>query len=262
MTFSAQLTQGDVFIKIVDAIKELTQECNFDCSEDGIECQCMDNSHVSLVKLLLNKDGFEEFTCKENISLGLNLTNLSKILKCSGPKDSLEITAEDTENITFSFVNAGEDRCSTFKLKLFDIDSEHLGIPETEYSCSVKMPASEFARICRDLTVLGDSVKITASKQGVQFETKGDIGSGDLILKNSTDSGMDDGDKGVQVSISEGVSQCFALRYLTSFSKSSILSDRVTLSMSDGTPLMVEYQIGDLGYIKYFLAPKVEDDDE
>eukprot|EP00494_Astrolonche_serrata_P001914 UN01920 len=187
MTFNAQLKEGDVFTKVIDAIKELTQECNFECTSDGIECQCMDNSHVSLVKLQLNKDGFEEYNCKEDITLGLNLTNLSKILKCSGSKDSLEINAEDTENITFSFVNPGEDKCATFKLKLFDIDAEHLGIPDTEYSCTVTMASSEFSRICRDMAVLRDSVKITASKAGVQFETKGDIGSGDLLFKQSTD---------------------------------------------------------------------------
>eukprot|EP00494_Astrolonche_serrata_P022072 UN22328 len=209
-------------------------------------------------KITVKQRWFEEYNCKEDITLGLNLTNLSKILKCSGSKDSLEINAEDTENITFSFVNPGEDKCATFKLKLFDIDAEHLGIPDTEYSCTVTMASSEFSRICRDMAVLGDSVKITASKAGVQFETKGDIGSGDLLFKQSTDGQ----EQGVKVEISEDVSQCFALRYLSSFSKSSILSSQVTLNMAEGVPLMVEYSIGDLGHIKFFLAPKVEDDDE
>jgi len=259
MSFSAALKEGDIFTKIVDSIKELTQECNFECTSDGIECQCMDNSHVSLVKLRLNKDGFEEFTCKDDIRLGLNLTNLSKILKCSGSKDSLEICAEDTENITFSFVNPQEDKCSTFKLKLFDIDGEHLGIPDTDYSCTVKMPSSEFSKICRDLTVLGDAVKISASKAGVQFEAKGDIGSGEMLFKQNQDT---NDEKGVSVDISEDVSQSFALRYLSSFSKAQVLSSQVTLSMSDGVPLMVEYGISDLGSIRFFLAPKVEDDEE
>ena len=38
-----------------------------------------------------------------------------------------------------------------------DIDSEHLGIPETEYSAVVRMPAAEFARICKDLSNIGDT---------------------------------------------------------------------------------------------------------
>lgn len=38
-----------------------------------------------------------------------------------------------------------------------DIDSEHLGIPDTEYSATIKMSASEFQRICKDLATIGDT---------------------------------------------------------------------------------------------------------
>lgn len=37
---------------------------------------------------------------------------------------------------------ADQDRISDFQLKLMDIDSEHLGIPETEYKCSIKVSFS------------------------------------------------------------------------------------------------------------------------
>jgi proliferating cell nuclear antigen PCNA len=52
---------------------------------------------------------------------------------------------------------AENDRISDFELKLMDIDSEHLGIPDTEYAAVVRMPATEFARICRDLSNIGDT---------------------------------------------------------------------------------------------------------
>jgi hypothetical protein len=42
-------------------------------------------------------------------------------------------------------------------MKLMDIDSEHLGIPEAEYHAIVKMPSAEFARICKDLASIGDT---------------------------------------------------------------------------------------------------------
>lgn len=32
---------------------------------------------------------------------------------------------------------SGQDRISDFELKLMDIDSEHLGIPKTEYNCMI-----------------------------------------------------------------------------------------------------------------------------
>ena len=42
-----------------------------------------------------------------------------------------------------------QDRVSEFELKLMDIESEHLGIPDTEYKCTVRLPAAEFQRIIR-----------------------------------------------------------------------------------------------------------------
>lgn len=34
---------------------------------------------------------------------------------------------------------ADQDRISDFELKLMDIDSEHLGIPKTEYNCIIQV---------------------------------------------------------------------------------------------------------------------------
>ena len=38
-----------------------------------------------------------------------------------------------------------------------DIDSELLGIPDLEHHAIVKMPSVEFARICKDLSNIGDT---------------------------------------------------------------------------------------------------------
>ena len=44
-----------------------------------------------------------------------------------------------------------------------DIDSEHLGIPETDYDVTLRMPSVEFQRICRDLASIGDTVGISVT---------------------------------------------------------------------------------------------------
>ena len=38
-----------------------------------------------------------------------------------------------------------------------EIEADALGIPDTEYQAVIKMPAAVFQRICRDLTILGDT---------------------------------------------------------------------------------------------------------
>ena len=53
--------------------------------------------------------------------------------------------------------NEDQDKISDFELKLMDIDSEHLGIPDTEYGATVNMPSAEFFRIVHDLSTIGDT---------------------------------------------------------------------------------------------------------
>jgi len=68
-----------------------------------------------------------------------------------------------------------------------DIDSEQLGIPETDYDAKIRMPSSEFAKIMRDLKDLGESVRIEATSEGVKFTAEGEIGSGSVTIKPTGD---------------------------------------------------------------------------
>lgn len=77
-------------------------------------------------------------------------------------------------------------RMSEFALKLNDIDSEQVGIPETEYSAVVKMPAGEFGRVIRDLSNFGESATITVTKDGLKFSCKGDNSNGEWKLIYTT----------------------------------------------------------------------------
>lgn len=258
--FECTLGQGEVLKKIIAAIGDLVEHANFDCTEEGIALQAMDSSHVSLVNLFLGSDGFTDFRADRQIALGINLANLSKVLKCSGSGDSISLSAqEDSDSVTFVFESEDKDRVSKFDMKLMEIDSEHLGIPDTDYKSVVKMSAAEFQRICRDMATLGDTIEIAVSKEGVKFSVSGDIGNGNLMLSNDTTADKSAEDS-VMIELEEPVTQTFALRYLNFFTKATPLSKSVSLSMSPEVPLVVEYKIENLGHVRYFLAPKIEDE--
>lgn len=61
--FEARLVQGSILKKILDAIKDLVNEASWDCSPSGMSLQAMDTSHVSLVAVNLNSDGFDKYRC-------------------------------------------------------------------------------------------------------------------------------------------------------------------------------------------------------
>lgn len=69
----------------------------------------------------------------------------------------------------FDFESKKGDKSSEFALNLINIDSEQLGIPETEYSSIVTMPTSEFSRICKELSQISETINIETSKDNVKF---------------------------------------------------------------------------------------------
>ena len=77
------------------------------------------------------------------------------------------------------------DRIAEYDMKLMDIDSENLGIPDTDYDVRVTMPSGEFSRIVRDLSLLGESVRIEVSKEGVRFASEGEAANGNILLKQT-----------------------------------------------------------------------------
>ena len=145
---------------MVDAIKDLVQDCNFDCNDSGVALQAMDNSHVALVSMMLKAEAFSPYRCDRNLALGINLSSLQKVLRAAQNEDLLTLNAEDApDTLSLCFESSESDRMSEYDLKLMDIDQEHLGIPETEYAATISMPSTEFQRICRDLVLLSESGK-------------------------------------------------------------------------------------------------------
>ncbi|RHZ81316.1 hypothetical protein Glove_121g43 [Diversispora epigaea] len=257
--FEARLIQGGLLKKLLESVKELVTDANFDCSESGIALQAMDNSHVALVSLLLRSEGFDPYRCDRGFSLGVNLNSLNKILKCAGNDDIITLRADDNsaDSLSLSFENPNNDRIGEYELKLMDIDQEHLSIPETDYDATIIMPSAEFQRICRDLTVVSESVTIDVSKDTIKFTAEGELGSGNIKLKST--SSIDKPEESVNIELGQDVSLQFSLKYLMNFTKGTPLSEQVILCLSEKMPLLVEYKM-DIGYIRYYLAPKIGDE--
>ncbi|KAI1330281.1 proliferating cell nuclear antigen [Xylariaceae sp. FL0255] len=256
----ARLSQSSVLKKVVEAIKDLVQDCNFDCNDSGIALQAMDNSHVALVSMLLKAESFEPYRCDRNIALGVNLTSLTKVLRALQNDDVVTLKAEDApDSLNITFESSIADRISEYDLKLMDIDQEHLGIPDTEYAATIAMPSGEFKRICTDLMAMSESVTIEATKEGIKFACNGDIGSGAVTLRNYQNA--DKPETNVEIELTEPVSLTFSLKYLVNFCKAQPLASTVKICLSNEVPLLVEYIITGTSYLRFYLAPKIGDEE-
>merc|ERR1712157_58314 len=259
MALEAHLQQAVLLKKVVDAMKDLCKDVNFDCSEKGLQVQSMDSSHVALVSLLLRESAFADFKCDRPTSLGMNVDSLAKILKMGGPSDSLKLKWQSgADTVGFQCESGGDDRISEFDLKLMQIESEHMEIPEQQYRVTAKMPSAEFQKICRDLKEFGETMQIKANKEGITFAVQGDVGSGNVLLKPR---GSDKPEEKVTLDVHEPVVATFALRYLVNFAKAAPLCGSVELGLGPDAPLLVKYDLetGDNGFMQFYLAPKIDE---
>merc|ERR1712014_340779 len=158
---------------------------------------------------------------------GMNVDSLAKILKMCGPNDSLKLRwRAGADTVSFQCESCDDDRIADFDLKLMQIESEHMEIPEQHYKVSARLPSAEFQKICRDLKEFGETMQVKASKEGITFSVHGDVGSGNVMLK-PREAGKPE-DK-VSLTVHEPVTATFALRYLVNFAKAAPLCGSVEL---------------------------------
>ena len=139
--------------------------------------------------------------------------------------------------------------CLCFSMRPMSLSSLHLSVC-VSHCCF------------REMTIMGDSVTIAGTKEGVKFSAKGDLGSGSIVCQEGVEDEEDKNYVPVKVKLEDLFTQSFSLKYLNNFCKASPLSSTVTLKMSPDVPLVVEYLIEGAGYIRFYLAPKIGDQEE
>ena len=218
----------------------------------------MDSSHVALVSLNLSMEGFEHYRADTSMVLGVNVALLAKVMKLADPSDSITLSAEDSAtHLKLVFENPKTMRTTEFVLNLINLDVEHLAIPETEYSSSISINSGEFTKICKELYSLDETITIITNPDSVQFSVESEAGAGSIKLQPN-DAGSKE--EMTTLDVSEPVTQQFAIRYLNLFNKAAPLSSHTTLNLHSQQPLVVEYKIDQLGVLKYYLAPKINDE--
>ena len=119
--FEATIQQGKTLKLIIDAIKDLVNDCNVDCSEEDVTIQCMDSAHVSLVAVRLAAGAFTHYRCDRPNTLGINTGNMAKIFKMMNMDDSVTLKAEDNADcLTMMFEGGKTDSIADFGKSLIE----------------------------------------------------------------------------------------------------------------------------------------------
>ena len=90
--------QASAFRILIEALKEILTDANFEFDEHGLKIVAMDSTHTVLVHLRINSENLEKYVCKKKLLLGINLLNFYKLMKIMGNNDILKlyVTEDDT----------------------------------------------------------------------------------------------------------------------------------------------------------------------
>lgn len=214
-------------------------------SETETYCRAivLDSAHVSVsfVSWLCNLQGD-----RDELTLSVRLQSLLTSLQLAkDANDPCTMSVSDNLDIVTLSMDGGD---TTVDVRLLDADGESLDAPPMDEVCVMSFDTSRFRDVCRELSLLGDTVTFASDGTTLTLSTRGDIGNATITLRPAS------------VAAAQTVTGVpISLRYLNSVLKSWTVSPRVTLSIRDAMPLCLSLESDDVSLTCY-IAPKLDDD--
>ncbi len=214
-----------------------------------------------LVYMRLDADKFDVYKYnyhKNKLSLGIDIGNLLKCLKCMSHFDTMTwlVDQDDINKLIIVLESVERKEKKTFKLNLMDIEEETYDISPIQFPYSITLPSSDFHKYCKDMVASTDKIEIKAINNKLFFSGKGEIGNIEFEVGESNG--------GLSIvsttkNTNEIVQGLFELKFLLIFTKCSNLSNHVTLFLKNDYPIIITYQVVPLGEIKLVLSPSKAD---
>ena len=233
-------TSADIFLKVFTLLDELCDCVNLQFCENGIHINSMDSSHVCLVAVKFAKEYFEEYTIDSTITIGVKVSNLVKVLKCIEDPVLFECSGDELIIMT---------KNDKYIMKTIDIESEDMNIPDMDVEVEINADYSVIQKYIKNIASFGDTIEFKTMGDEIIMKTSGDIGTVELRVDQP-------------VKIRGTMSASFASRYLVTFMKAANISKKILVNLHSELPVMFEYEFANNSFIKFFLAPKITDDDD
>lgn len=254
--FYLKSIQGGAIRTLFEVLKEIVHDVSLEFDNSGIRLLTMDGAKCALISMKLSADSFEEFYCNGKYPVGINVASMFKLVRITGSHDTITLYMLQSccNELGITIQNADKNSITDFRLKLLDVDTEEVVIPDVEFDSVITMPSAYFQRLCRDALNLADHMTIKSQGGTLTLSCAGDFARQETMI----------GEANAGMSISSRPDACtveakFSLKYLSLFCKSSSLCNTLELYLKDSFPLILKYNIASLGEVKFALAPEVED---
>lgn len=252
--------QSSTFKQVIDALKEILTDVNFEFDRSGLKIIATDISHVVLIFAKMEGDKFEEYRCKhDKLHVGLNMLKLHMIIKTITNNDTLTLYIEeqDPNRLGIRIENPEKNYKTTYKLAMLDIDTQDYEIPPQNFLTTISMPSTYLQKIIRDMHNISEYIEIRNVGKQLFLSCKGEFCTQETVIGTENNLNIDiQKDENDSQEIIQGV---FSLKYIATFTKCTNLCSMVEIFIKNRYPIILKYQIANLGEIKLCLAELADD---
>ncbi len=238
---------------LFEALKDILTDVNLQISSEGLKIISMDGSKHAVVNLKLEANKFENFYCKSSMRAGLNMTSLYKIIKSVKNSDIITfyILSESSTKLHIEIENKEKRTNILTVLKLLDLDEDILDIPNIEFDTVKTMPSNDFQSYIRELSIITNKITLESRNNTFTLAGEGDFAETKINVGDSNGPNI----------ISEHYAKAtFYAKYLLLFTKSTNLCTTVEIYLKNKFPLILVYNVANLGKLQYCLAPIISDE--
>lgn len=239
--------QASAIKSTFEVLKDILNDVNIYFKKDGVYIVTLDTARTSLVDMYLSSDNFEEYNCENDIVAGINVSNTFKLLKSITNNDVLVINIDCKEFMNIEIHSESKKACTTFSLKLLDINESQIEVPQMNMTTITPMLSADFQRICRDMYNIGNDIEITRDGKHLKLLCEGDFANQETVIECTEESPK--------------ISGKYSLRYLNIFTKATSMCSTVQIMQEEQNRfLILKYNVANLGELKFYLATKVSED--
>ena len=254
--FYLKSIQGGAIRTLFEVLKEIVHDVSLQFDSTGIRLLTMDGARCALISMKLRADSFEVFQCNGKYTVGINVASMFKLVRITGSHDtiSLYMLSSCSNELGITIQNSDKNSVTNFHLKLLDVDSEEVVIPDVEFDSVITMPSTYFQRLCRDALNLADHMTIRSAGGTLVLSCQGDFARQETVIGQA--------DAGMSICTrpdASAVEARFSLKYLSLFCKSSSLCNTMEMFLKESFPLILKYNIASLGEVKFALAPSADE---
>jgi len=250
--------QSHAFKSLCDTLKDIVFDVPIIFNKKGVFIKAMDVNKAAFIYMKLDKDKFDEYECDKEYIVGVNMANMHKFMKTINHSDNLilRLDPDDTSKLGIEIENDDKGANTKYKLKLLEIDQNLFNMPKTEFDSETTLESKKFNTYCREFSDIDDDIVIMSHKDKITLYADGDIGERTTELDSNTE--------GLRFKKTSDTKTraTYELKYLKSFSKSFGLSPHMNIYIKAHHPIILEYNVMDLGTIKFCLSEKEEFSDD